>query len=55
LRAVPLSAGHHRLRVEYVLVSFVVGKWVSIVSAATFLVALGFCRKHHFRFNGLTI
>ena len=41
LRAVPLTAGHHRLRVEYAPASFVVGKWISIVSAATFLLALG--------------
>jgi hypothetical protein len=46
LRAVPLTAGHHRLRVEYVPMSFVVGKWISIVSAAAFLLALWSLRKH---------
>jgi hypothetical protein len=30
LQAVPLAAGHHRLRVEYAPPGFTVGKWVSI-------------------------
>jgi hypothetical protein len=37
LRAIPLAAGHHRLRMEYRPRSFVWGKWVSLVSVAAFL------------------
>jgi hypothetical protein len=36
LRAVPLTAGHHRLRVEYTPDGFTVGKWISIVSGVLF-------------------
>jgi len=36
LRAVPLSAGHHRLRVEYFSRAFEIGKWISIVSMFLF-------------------
>jgi hypothetical protein len=46
LRAVPLTAGHHRLRVEYVPASFAVGKWISIVSVAAFVLGLWLLRKH---------
>jgi hypothetical protein len=37
LRAVPLAAGHHRLRVEYAPRGFAIGKWISIVAGALFL------------------
>jgi hypothetical protein len=40
LRAVPLSAGHHRLRVEYFSRAFEVGKWISLASAVLFLAAI---------------
>ena len=36
LRAVPLAAGHHQLRVEYAPPQFEIGKWISIVSAILF-------------------
>ena len=36
LRAVPLSAGHHRLRVEYFSRAFEIGKWISLVSTILF-------------------
>lgn len=39
LRAVPLMAGHHRLRVEYASFAFAVGKWISLGASALFLVA----------------
>jgi hypothetical protein len=39
LRAVPLAAGHHELRVEYVPAGFVAGKYVSIISLAAFCLA----------------
>ena len=43
LRAVPLAAGHHLLRLEYAPKGFEVGKWISIVSAAGFLTLAGVC------------
>lgn len=36
LRAVPLSGGHHRLRIEYAPVGFRIGKWISLVSLIFF-------------------
>ncbi|HEY4284100.1 MAG TPA: YfhO family protein [Chthoniobacterales bacterium] len=48
LRAVPLSAGQHRLRIEYAPRSFVIGKWISIASAVGFLSGILFVRKHSF-------
>ena len=46
LRAVPLAAGHHRLRVEYASQAFEIGKWISIVAGLAFLAALGWCWRH---------
>jgi hypothetical protein len=40
LRAIPLAAGRHRLRVEYAPAAWRVGRWVSGVSAALFMGAL---------------
>jgi hypothetical protein len=37
LRAVPLAAGHHRLRVEYTPWPFEVGKWISIASCTIYV------------------
>jgi hypothetical protein len=37
LRAVPLGAGHHRLRIEYAPWPFEVGKWISIVSCSVYV------------------
>ena len=37
LRAIPLQAGRHRLRVEYSPVGFRAGAWVSLASVALFL------------------
>ncbi|MCY2929135.1 MAG: hypothetical protein NTV86_06495 [Planctomycetota bacterium] len=36
-RAVPLSAGKHRFRVEYAPAGFAAGKWISLASLAAFL------------------
>jgi hypothetical protein len=36
LRAIPLAAGHHHLRLEYRPADFVIGKWVSIVALMVF-------------------
>jgi hypothetical protein len=41
LRAIPLGAGHHRLRVEYTPREYTIGKWVSIFSWLAFAVAAG--------------
>jgi hypothetical protein len=44
LRAVPLAAGHHRFCLEYLPKGFVVGKWISLVSAFLFVALLGLNR-----------
>ncbi len=36
LRAVPLSAGNHRLRIEYEPLGYRIGKWISLVSLIFF-------------------
>jgi hypothetical protein len=43
LRAVPLLAGHHHLRVEYARDVLTIGKWISILAALAFLAAIGRC------------
>src|ERR1035437_3563551 len=46
LRAIPLAAGHHHLRLEYQPAGFVIGKWVSIVSLVVFVGLLAlWCRQ----------
>ena len=45
LRAIPLSAGHHRIRVEYLPMAFQVGKWISIVSVIIYVGLLGWYWK----------
>ena len=45
LRAVPLVAGHHLLRVEYRPVAFAIGKWISLICVVAFLLALVRCRQ----------
>jgi hypothetical protein len=45
LRAVPLAAGHHHLRIEYAPRAFTVGLWVSIGSWIVFLGAAWVCFK----------
>ena len=46
LRAVPLAAGKHSLRLQYVPPGFEVGKWTSAVSLAVFLtLAVVACRR----------
>ncbi len=42
LRAIPMSAGHHRIRVEYLPKTFVIGKWVSIASAIVYMFLVGY-------------
>jgi hypothetical protein len=48
LRAVPLMAGHHHLRVEYAREAFAIGKWISILAGLAFVAALGRCWKNRF-------
>jgi Bacterial membrane protein YfhO len=43
LRAVPLAAGHHLFRVEYRPVTFVIGKWISLICLAAFFAGLIRC------------
>jgi len=47
LRAIPLAAGRHLLRVEYSPSGFRIGKWVSIAAWAAFLVLTGLVLKNH--------
>src|SRR5262249_31009341 len=48
LRAVPMTAGHHHLRVEYARNALIMGKWISILAGLAFLAALGWCFKNRF-------
>jgi len=45
LRAVPLMAGHHRLRVEYFSRAFEIGKWISLAATVLFVGAIYRFRK----------
>jgi hypothetical protein len=40
LRAIPLAAGRHRIRLDYVSRGFAVGRWISLVSAAAWLAVM---------------
>lgn len=41
LRGIPLSAGRHMIRLEYMPLSYRVGKWVSLVSLLIYFLAMG--------------
>ncbi|MDA2930273.1 hypothetical protein MYX84_10045 [Acidobacteria bacterium AH-259-O06] len=41
LKAVPLKAGNHRIRVEYLPKAFLLGKWISIVSLLIYVAVAG--------------
>ncbi len=41
LMAIPLAAGHHRLRLEYAPSGYVVGRWISLAGWGVYLGALG--------------
>ncbi len=45
LRAVPLSAGHHKIQIEYFSEAFLIGKWISIFSLLGYLAILGWFFK----------
>jgi len=48
LQAVPLSAGHHHLQLEYLPAAWQKGKWISLVSIVGFLLGTGcYARKNH--------
>lgn len=38
LRAIPLAAGPHRIRIEYVPIAFTIGKWLSLLFLLAFVV-----------------
>jgi hypothetical protein len=46
LRAIPLTAGHHHLRVEYARDALAIGAWISMLASVLFLAALGWCWKN---------
>jgi hypothetical protein len=41
LMAIPLAAGRHLLRLEYAPSGYVIGRWISMVALAAYLLALG--------------
>jgi len=43
LRGVPLVPGHHRFRMEYRPVSFVIGIWLTLAGVVVWLAVAGFC------------
>jgi len=45
LRAIPLQAGKHKIRLEYLPRAFVLGKWISLISLLCFVAALTFAFK----------
>ena len=49
LRAIPLRAGKHRLRLEYWPTEFHIGKWISILRFALYLLAAMFSVKISFK------
>jgi hypothetical protein len=49
LRAIPLAAGHHRIRVEYVPAGFVIGKWISVAAVLGWLALLGWQLRKRFK------
>jgi len=51
LRAVPLAAGHHKLRVEYAPREFVFGKWISIIALLAYAGAAGVWLRRRFFFR----
>ena len=54
LRAIPLAAGHHRLRLEYAPLGFRAGKWVSIFSLAIGLILVGVTIRRLVRHRGMS-
>jgi len=49
LRAIPIEAGKHKIRLEYLPRIFVIGKWISLISLLGFVAALGFALKMHIK------
>lgn len=41
LRAIPLAAGKHTIRLEYLPTAFVAGKWISLAGAIAYIAVLG--------------
>ena len=55
LRAIPLAAGHHHLRLEYAPLGFRVGRWVSLIFLPVFLVLLALTVRRFIRRGGLAL
>jgi hypothetical protein len=45
LRAIPLNAGHHVFRLQYISAAFAAGKWISLAAIAVFVFVLVRFRK----------
>ncbi len=54
LRAIPLQAGDHRIRLEYRPIAFVIGKWTSLVAWLMFGVAASVCLARDRRLAGMS-
>lgn len=55
LRGIPLSAGHHRIRLEYAPLAYRAGRWVSLISLIAYLVALGWWVNQQRKGKGVTV
>ena len=49
LRAIPLSKGYHRMRVEYLPLAFEIGRWISVGAVIVCIVLLGWHYKRMHR------
>jgi hypothetical protein len=47
LMGVPLSAGKHLFRLEYAPSGYVIGRWISLVALASYLLAIGWCQRRY--------
>jgi hypothetical protein len=47
LMGVPLSPGKHLFRVEYAPPGYVIGRWISILGLASYLLAIGWCWRRY--------
>lgn len=49
LRAIPMSQGYHRVRIEYLPLAFVTGKWVSLGAILAYVVLILWCVLRGYR------
>lgn len=49
LRGIPITAGHHKIRIEYAPISYTIGRWISLASSLFFLCAVVVVTLRKFR------